>query len=122
MDRPVLVLDDEYYVTRAISFLLKEEGLKCVTKNDSEDLYEILDRDHPKVVFLDINMPKKNGFEICKEIRANEKYDDIKIVFLTARGQEDDIKKGLDLGAESYILKPFNPIELLEMVKTMYKD
>lgn len=117
--KSVLVVDDEYYVTRAISYLLKEEGIRCITKNDVDGITEILDKDAPEVILLDINLPKKDGFAICRDIRANEKYNDMKIIFLTARGQQEDINKGMKLGAEDYILKPFNPIELLDKIKVL---
>lgn len=120
--RPVLVVDDEYYVTRAISYLLQEDGFKCIAKNDSEGIAELAEKELPLVIILDINMPKTDGFTLCKDIRANHKLDDSVIIILTARGQEEDIERGLKLGANEYILKPFNPVELRDKVKAIYNQ
>jgi len=120
--RPVLVVDDEFYVTKAISYRLQEEGLKCIAKNNSDGIVKLVDEENPLVVILDVNMPKINGFTICKELRENPKYQDISILLLTARGQQEDIDKGMKLGATEYILKPFNPLELRDKIKAIYQN
>ncbi len=119
-NRPVLIIDDEYYVTRGISYLLQDEGLVCITKNDSEGIIELVTKETPQVIVLDINIPKVDGFQICKELREHKEFDDVVIMILTARGHEEDIQTGLKLGANEYILKPFNPLELRDKIKAVY--
>lgn len=118
--RPVLVVDDEYYVTRGISYLLQDEGLICLTKNDSEGVVDLVAKERPLVIVLDINIPKVDGFQVLKEIRQRKELDDVVIMILTARGHEEDIQTGLTLGANEYILKPFNPLELRDKIKAVY--
>lgn len=118
--RPVLVVDDEYYVTRGISYLLQDEGISCITKNDSEGVIDLVNKERPQVIVLDINIPKVDGFQILKEIRQRKEFDDTVVMILSARGHEDDIQTGLKLGANEYILKPFNPLELRDKIKTIY--
>ena len=118
--RPVLVVDDEYYVTRGISYLLQDEGLSCITKNDSDGVVDLVAKERPQVIVLDINIPKIDGFQILKEIRQRKDFDDVVIMILTARGHEEDVQAGLALGANEYILKPFNPLELRDKIKAVY--
>lgn len=118
--RPVLVVDDEYYVTRGISYLLQDEGLSCITKNDSDGVIELIAKERPQVIVLDINIPKVDGFQILKEVRQRKDFDDVVILVLTARGHEEDVQTGLSLGANEYILKPFNPLELRDKIKAVY--
>ncbi len=118
--RPVLVIDDEYYVTRGISYLLQDEGLTCISKNDSEGVLELVDKERPQVIVLDINIPKIDGFQILKQIRQRKDFDDMVIMVLTARGHEEDIENGMALGANEYILKPFNPLDLRDKIKAVY--
>lgn len=118
--RPVLVVDDEYYVTRGISYLLQDEGLSCISKNESEGVIALVDKERPQVIVLDINIPKVDGFQILKEIRQRKEFDDVVIMILSARGHEEDIQTGLKLGANEYILKPFNPLELRDKIKAVY--
>ncbi len=118
--RPVLVVDDEYYVTRGISYLLQDEGLSCITKNDSDGVIELVAKERPQVIVLDINIPKVDGFQVLKEVRQRKDFDDVVIMILTARGHEEDIQAGLALGANEYILKPFNPLELRDKIKAVY--
>lgn len=118
--RPVLVIDDEYYVTRGISYLLQDEGLSCITKNDSEGVIDLVNKERPQVIVLDINIPKVDGFQILKEIRQRKEFDDVIVMILSARGHEEDIQTGLKLGANEYIPKPFNPLELRDKIKAVY--
>ncbi len=118
--RPVVVVDDEFYVTKAISYLLQEDGLRCITTNNADDAIGLVEKENPLVVILDVNMPQVNGFAICKKLRENPKNDDIAIVMLTARGQQEDVDMSKKLGATDYVLKPFNPIDLRDKIKAIY--
>ena len=118
--RPVLIIDDEYYVTRGISYLLQDEGVDCITKNDSEGVLELIAKERPQVIVLDVNIPQVNGFQVCKEIRQHAEFNDVVILMLSARGHDEDIQTGLGLGANEYILKPFNPLELRDKIKAVY--
>lgn len=118
--RPVLVVDDEYYVTRGISYLLQDEGLACITKNDSDGVIKLVEKERPQVIVLDINIPKVDGFQILRELRQRKEFDDVVVLILSARGHEEDIQTGIKLGASEYILKPFNPLDLRDKIKAVY--
>jgi len=119
-ERPVLVVDDEFHITHAVTSLLKIYGRTCIAKNESQGVMELIDKQHPRVVVLDINMPDRNGLEICRAIRSEAKYDDLKIIMMTALGSDEDIKRGFEAGADEYVLKPFHPIELQKKIDSYY--
>ncbi len=105
----ILVVDDEYFISRSLSFIFEREGYKCFVANDGKMALELIRREKPDLVFLDISMPKMNGYEVCREIRRDEDLKDIYVIMLTAMGQDVDQKASLEAGADEYMLKPFNP-------------
>lgn len=120
-DRPVLVVDDEFHITHAVSGLLKSNGRACVATNDPGRVMEMIDEHNPRVLLLDINMEESDGIEICRSIRSQEKYDNLIIIMMTALGSDEDKERGLEAGADEYILKPFHPMELKETIDSFYK-
>jgi len=118
--RPVLVVDDEFHITHAVTSLLKMYGRTCISKNESQGVMELIDEQHPRVVVLDVYMPDRGGLEICRAIRSEAKYDDLKIIMITALGSDEDIKRGFEAGADEYVLKPFHPIELQKKIDSYY--
>lgn len=119
---PVLIVDDDYHITQALSIMLGHEGMDYIVLNETQSLLAIIDKKDPRVILLDVNMPGRGGLEVCREIKSNPKYNNVKIIMLTAMGTEEDIKRGLEAGADDYILKPFDPAKLCELLHAYYSS
>ena len=114
--KKVLVAEDEPDIRGLIVFSLQYAGYKVVEALNGEDAVKLAEVEQPDLILLDVRMPKMNGYEACSVLKAQEATRGIPVVFLSARGQETEIKQGLELGAEEYILKPFAPDELYQRV------
>lgn len=119
MAASVLIADDDSSISRALSFLMEREGHDVRTVADGEQALAAIERKRPDIVLLDLMMPKGNGYEVCRTLRANRSYDDIRIVMLTAKGGEADQRIGMDLGADAYISKPFAIAEVVSCVQAV---
>jgi DNA-binding response OmpR family regulator len=117
MSASVLIADDDASILRALRFLMQREGHDVRTAADGEQALAEIERQRPDVVLLDLMMPKGNGYEVCRMLRANRSYDDVRIVMLTAKGREADQRVGMALGADAYITKPFAIAEVTACVK-----
>ena len=117
MAKKVLIVDDEANIVISIEFLLKQAGYNIEIANDGEEALEKAESYRPDLILLDVMMPKINGFEVCRRVRGNPDWKDMRIVMLTAKGREVEVTKGLALGADSYIIKPFSTKELMAEVK-----
>ncbi|MEW6325688.1 MAG: response regulator [Nitrospirota bacterium] len=115
----ILIADDEPYILRSLSFVLKKEGYSCETARDGEEAIEKAKRLQPKILFLDIMMPKKTGFEVCRILKADPTYRATRIIMLTAKGQQHDIEEAKSSGADDYVTKPFSPRKVLEKLSSM---
>ena len=115
----VLIADDEPYILRSLSFVLKKEGYSCETARDGEEAIEKARSLQPKILFLDIMMPKKTGFEVCRTLKADPSHRDTRIIMLTAKGQQHDIDEAKSSGADDYITKPFSPRKVLEKLTSL---
>lgn len=113
----ILVVDDDPYILMSLEFLMKKEGFEVKVARNGTEALDIINKDIPNLVLLDIMMPDVDGYAICKHVKASKKLQDIKIVFLSAKSKESDIQKGYDLGASLYITKPFSTRELMKKVK-----
>ena len=122
MSKEILIVEDEPGVMAAIRFLMKQQGYNVRVAEKGEDALDLLSTNKPHLVLLDIMLPGMNGWEVCEAIRSNPEYRNVKIVFLTARRNEAEIAKGLDLGANAYITKPFNNDQLIARVKALLQD
>jgi len=124
MEKPkILVVDDEPFILRSLAFVLKKAGYTVLSATDGEEALEILQQgDRPQIMFLDVMMPKKNGFEVCQFVKSHPHLRDIYVILLTAKGQESDKEKGLAAGADDYITKPFSPSKLLEKLDQILKS
>ena len=112
----ILIVDDEPYIRQLLELTLEDledEGVELLTAANGEEGVEIIAREKPCLVFLDIMMPKMNGFEVCHRVKNELKLTDIFVILLTAKGQEFDKEKGREVGADLYMTKPFNPDEVL---------
>lgn len=118
----ILIADDEPNIVTSLEFLMQSNGYETiVARNGHEAITQVI-KYQPELILLDVMLPLKNGFDVCEEIRANEKWNGIKIVFLTAKGRDAEIAKGLSLGADLYITKPFSTQELVAHVKRLLED
>lgn len=115
----ILIADDEPHITHMLRFLFEKRGHDVVIAEDGEAALHKMTQEQPGVVFLDVNMPGKSGFEVCEALRAQQAYRDIPIYLLTAQGQDTDREKGLAVGATDYITKPFAPSRLVAIVASL---
>ena len=119
MSRSILIADDEPNILISLEYLMKREGYTVSVARDGDEAIAAILRDRPALVLLDVMMPKKSGFEVCQEVRANDAVKDTLILMLTAKGRETDVAKGLGHGADAYITKPFATKELVRKVRAM---
>ncbi len=124
MEQKILIVDDEPHIRMLIAQTLEdleEEGVEFLTAENGEIALEIIQRENPQLVFLDVMMPKMNGMEVCRRVKKELGLDNVFIVLLTAKGQEVDRQKGQDVGADVYMTKPFDPEVLMEKAKQVLK-
>ena len=116
----VLIADDEQHIRLLIEQTLEEledAGVELQTASDGETALDIVRNQRPSLVFLDVMMPKLNGFEVCRAIKADPALSGTTVVMLTAKGQAYDREEGLASGADRYLTKPFDPDELLDLAR-----
>ena len=119
MTHKILVADDEPNILISLEYLMKREGYEGILARDGHEALEMLRRERPHLVLLDVMMPKKTGFEVCQELRSDEALRDTKVLMLTAKGRDTDVAKGMALGASAYMTKPFSTRELVEKVREL---
>ena len=115
----ILIVDDEPNIVLALELLMKREGYEISTVDDGVKAVEAAGTFRPDLILLDVMMPRMDGYEVCQRIRADTSLKDILIVMLTAKGREVEREKGLALGADLYITKPFSTREVVRKVKEM---
>jgi DNA-binding response OmpR family regulator len=116
MPHRVLVVDDEANILLSLEFLMKKAGYEVRTARDGEEALAEMRKARPDLVLLDVMMPKRNGFDVCEMIRANPEWKDVRVIMLTAKGRDVEREKGLAVGADDYITKPFSTREVVERV------
>jgi DNA-binding response OmpR family regulator len=119
MSKKVLIVDDEPNILVSVEFLMQREGHEVATAADGQEAIDLLGEFRPDLMILDVMMPRKNGFEVCAEVRADARLSAMPILMLTAKGREAEMKKGLSLGADAYITKPFSTHELVLKVNEL---
>ncbi len=117
MVKEILIVDDEPNAVVPIQFLMEQQGYKVMTAERGEDALDLIYQYKPDLVLLDIMLPGIDGYEVCEIVRLNPNYRNVKMIFLTAKGREVEIAKGLALGADAYITKPYSNAELVAKVK-----
>ncbi|MFN7118969.1 MAG: response regulator transcription factor [Saprospiraceae bacterium] len=115
----VLLVDDEPNILTALEFLIQKEGFEVHKSINGEDALAMMEKYKPRIVVLDVMMPRMNGYDVAKRIRSNSAYDHTQIIFLTARGTQDDRFEGYGSGAEIYLTKPFDNEELVNTIKEL---
>lgn len=116
MGNRVLIVDDEPNIVAALEFLLEKNGYEVKVAGNGTDALEQLDAFRPDLVLLDVMVPKLSGYEVCQRMRAEPRWRDIKIVMLSAKGREVEVNKGMSLGADLYVTKPFSSAELVATI------
>lgn len=125
MKQKILIVEDEVHIRtlleQALEELEDEHNVEVLSAGDGEEGLEVIRAQRPQVVFLDIMMPKLNGYEVCRAVKEDPELKDTMIVLLTAKGQEVDRKKGLVLGAYDYMTKPFDPDEVVDLARELLR-
>ena len=117
--KKVLIADDEQNIVISLEFLLAREGFQVLVAQDGEEALAKARAEKPDLVLLDVMMPKMNGFDVCQALRADPELSAVRILMLTAKGRETEISKGLGLGADAYMTKPFSTKELVVQVRAL---
>lgn len=122
MPKTVLIVDDEPNIVVPLEFLMEQNGYSVLAAGSGEEALEVISKHTPDLVLLDIMLPGIDGYEVCEIIRLEPKWRDMKIIFLTAKGRDVDMAKGMVLGADAYIIKPFSNVEIIENVAKLLND
>ncbi len=119
MKKSVLVVDDEPNIVLSLEFLMKQAGFDVRVAHDGDEALAAVKERIPDLILLDLMIPKRDGYDVCQRIRSNPDWKDIRVIMLTAKGREIDREKGMALGADEYVTKPFSTRELTERVKEL---
>ncbi len=119
MTHSILVADDEPNIALSLKFLMEQAGFSVQTASDGQQALDLIADSAPDLILLDINMPKVNGYQVCEAVRAKPDWNHVRIVMLTAKGRDIEREKGLALGADDYITKPFATQEVVTKVREL---
>ena len=116
MSKKILIADDEPSIVAALEFLLRRGGYEVQVARDGDQTLELVEEFDPDLVLLDVMMPRKSGYEVCTRIRERADRRHVKIIMLTAKGRDAEVSKGLAMGADLYVTKPFSTRELMTRI------
>ena len=119
MSKKVLIADDEPNIVISLEFLLSREGFEVLVAVDGEEALAKARAERPDLVLLDVMMPKMNGFDVCQALRSDPELASMRVLMLTAKGRETEVSKGLGLGADAYMTKPFSTKDLVSQVRVL---
>ncbi|MCU0896310.1 MAG: response regulator [Burkholderiales bacterium] len=119
MAKRVLIADDEANIVASLEFLMEQAGFEVRVATNGREALEAAGSFAPDLVLLDVMMPEKNGYEVCQSLRQNPALAGVKIVMLSAKGRDIEVAKGLELGADAYVTKPFSTRDLVAKVREM---
>lgn len=119
MSKKILIADDEPSIVAAVEFLLVRNGYEVHIARNGEEALKLVEAHNPDLVLLDVMMPVKSGYEVCMRMREREDWRHIKIIMLSAKGRDAEVTKGLSIGADVYVTKPFSTRELMAKIKTL---
>jgi len=122
MPKKILIVDDEPSIIVPVQFLMEQNGYDVMVAFSGEEAMEIIAEKKVDLILLDIMLPVIDGFEVCQRVRENPQWNNIKIILLTALGSDANVEKGLALGADAYITKPFSNIEIVDKVRELLED
>lgn len=117
--KKILIADDEHKIIMTLEYSFRKNGYEVFIARDGSEVLEILKEETPDIILLDVMMPNVDGYTTLLEIRKNEKLKEVKVIFLSAKAGENDIQKGLELGADAYITKPYSIKKLMEKVEEL---
>jgi len=120
-ERRILIVDDEPFILKSLTFVLRKEGFHVDSATNGMEAKEKIEQQKPDIVFLDIMMPKMNGLEVCQWLREDPVLKNTYVIILTAKGQETDREKGLKIGADEYMTKPFSPSHVVNRIRELLK-
>lgn len=119
MSKRILVVDDEMYIVNILDFTLAGEGFEVISANNGEDALRTLLKFEPDLVILDVMMPRIDGIEVCRAIKAREESSETPVILLSAKDRDADREAGLEAGADLYLTKPFSPARLIEEIRNL---
>ncbi len=119
MTKSILVVDDEKAISFALEHLMKAEGYDVSTVGDGLQAIDTVNQTHPDLILLDVSLPGRDGYEVCQTIRSSSQTRDVKIVMMSARSRDIEIEKGLAMGANAYLTKPFSLVSIAQTVRDM---
>ena len=119
MSKRILIADDEPNIVLSLEFLMRREGFDVQVAVDGEAVLQAITTQLPDLILLDIMLPKLDGFDVCQQIRTNPAWQSLKVVMLTAKGRDTEVNKGLALGADAYVTKPFSTRDLVTQVRQL---
>lgn len=122
MPDTILIVDDDPNIVMALEYLMKRAGYEVAIASDGQEALEYLATNNPSLMILDVMMPRKNGFEVCEKVRGENRFAAMPILMLSAKGREAEMNKGISLGADAYLAKPFSTHELVERVKSLLQS
>lgn len=115
----ILIAEDERDIRELITFTLQFAGYQVIPTNNGEEAFETAKDELPDLVLLDVRMPRMTGYEACAHLKTEMSTKHIPVIFLSAKGQEAEIRTGLEAGASDYIIKPFSPDQLVDRIQTI---
>ena len=119
MSKSILIADDEPNIVAAVEYLLKRSGYEVSVARNGAEALELVETRHPDLVVLDVMMPVKSGYEVCVRMRERPDWRHIKIIMLSAKGRDAEVAKGLSVGADLYVTKPFSTRDLMRKIKEL---
>ena len=119
MAKKILIADDEPNIVVSLEFLMKQKGYEVKTVGNGEDALRTIAEFAPDLVLLDVMMPRLSGYEVCQKMRENPAWSGIRIVMLSAKGREIEVSKGMAVGADAYVTKPFSTSDLMAQVRAL---
>ncbi len=122
MSKVILVVDDEPNILLSLEYLMQQAGYEVRSARDGDAALEAMESALPDLVLLDVMMPKRDGYEVCQAIRARREWKGVKVIMLTAKGREVEREKGMSLGADDYVTKPFATQELVDKVRQVLDE
>ena len=122
MSKKILIADDEPNIVAAVEFLLRRNGYEVHVARDGEEALKLVEACHPDLVLLDVMMPQKSGYEVSLRMRERPDWRHIKIIMLSAKGRDTEVSKGLSMGADVYVTKPFSTRELMGKIKDLLEQ
>ena len=117
--KKVLIADDEPNIVTSLEYLMMKSGYEVRIARDGDEVLALVESFRPDVVLLDVMMPRRNGYEVCQKMRERPDWGQIRIVMLSAKGREAEVNKGISLGADTYVTKPFSNQELLATIAAL---